>query len=161
MLGVLLADDNSNFALSFGEFDVPTAVDLTANLSATSGHSCPVVIDCCINNAMINAKGGGRLLDATTEFRGRSADSFDGTNKTWPAGGLRHSYKAHLIMNTAASSLRVADQQNQPGWFRCRGPGQSPLPCLLWPIKVRATAIMVFQFRVVIGTPNSLSIWPR
>jgi hypothetical protein len=59
MLGVLLADDNSNFALSFGEFDVPTAVDLTANLSATSGHSCPVVIDCCINNAIINAKRGG------------------------------------------------------------------------------------------------------
>ena len=38
---------------------------------------------------------------------------------------------------------------------------QSRLPFLLWPFRIRATAVMVFQFRVVAGTPNSLSIWPR
>jgi len=34
-------------------------------------------------------------------------------------------------------------------------------PCFPWPFKIRTIATMVFQFRVVAGTPNSLSIWPR
>lgn len=34
-------------------------------------------------------------------------------------------------------------------------------PFLPWPFKIRTTALIVFQFRVVAGTPNSLSIWPR
>ena len=38
---------------------------------------------------------------------------------------------------------------------------QSRLDFLPWPFKIRTMAIMVFQFRVVAGTPNSLSIWPR
>jgi hypothetical protein len=29
------------------------------------------------------------------------------------------------------------------------------------PFKIRRTATIVFQFRVVAGTPYSLSIWPR
>ena len=38
---------------------------------------------------------------------------------------------------------------------------QSCLSFLPWPFKIRTMAIMVFQFLVVAGTPNSLSIWPR
>jgi hypothetical protein len=38
---------------------------------------------------------------------------------------------------------------------------QSRLLFLPWSFKIRTMAIMVFQFRVVAGTPNSLSIWPR
>src|SRR5215469_9920171 len=38
---------------------------------------------------------------------------------------------------------------------------QSRLPFLPWPFRIRTMAIMVFQFRVVAGAPNSLSIWPR
>ena len=31
----------------------------------------------------------------------------------------------------------------------------------LWPFKMRRMAMIVFQFRVVAGTPYNLSIWPR
>src|SRR5205807_6384509 len=34
-------------------------------------------------------------------------------------------------------------------------------PRFPWPFKIRTIATMVFQFRVVAGTPNSLSSWPR
>jgi hypothetical protein len=30
-----------------------------------------------------------------------------------------------------------------------------------WPFKIRTIATIVFQFRVVAGTPNNLSTWPR
>jgi hypothetical protein len=38
---------------------------------------------------------------------------------------------------------------------------QSRLTLSPLPFKILTMAIMVFQFRVVAGTPNSLSIWPR
>jgi hypothetical protein len=38
---------------------------------------------------------------------------------------------------------------------------QSRLAFLPCPFKIRTMVIMVFQFRVVARTPNSLSIWPR
>src|SRR5205807_8475605 len=34
-------------------------------------------------------------------------------------------------------------------------------PCFPWPFKIRTIARMVFQLRVVAGTPNSLSSWPK
>jgi hypothetical protein len=34
-------------------------------------------------------------------------------------------------------------------------------PFFPWPFRIRTIASIVFQFRVVAGTPNSWSIWPR
>jgi hypothetical protein len=34
-------------------------------------------------------------------------------------------------------------------------------PFFGWPFRIRTIAIIVFQLRVVAGTPNNLSTWPR
>jgi len=55
----------------------------------------------------------------------------------------------------------ISDVPGSPDWEQMRAGRRWALAYLPWAFKIRTMAIMVFQFRVVAGTPNSLSIRPR